>query len=91
TLVERRLKAIVAAKDEIKQALRDDIDGQVFATSSDCWTSDARIEVHYIDRNWNLETLRIGAQLIFESHTGQHLHAIQKEILDSYNLQQSQV
>ena len=57
----------------------------------DIWTSDAKdsylgLTIHFIDKPWDLISLKIACRCIRENHTGENLADWVKELLGEFKL-----
>ena len=79
-------KTVEKIKKEISLIQVNDI-----AMTTDCWTSVANVPyiavtVHFIDKQWNLQTYCLSCTLFQEDHTSENIAEVLTDILSDWNL-----
>jgi len=75
-------------KDDLCVKLKD---AEFFAATTDLWTSGAShpylsYTIHFITRDWSLESFCLDTVPLFEDHTGQNIREGIQDILMNWNL-----
>ena len=75
-------------KENIVQRLQE---AEFFAVTTDLWTSNSNnpfmsFTVHFIDSNWDFQSLCLDTVSLFEDHTGQNIADAFEEVLGNWNL-----
>jgi len=66
-------------------------EAEYFSSTTDLWTSCAAhpyltVTVHFVDKDWTLQSFCLDTTLLFEDHTGQNISEAVKDYLSKLEL-----